>query len=118
MIYDNYENFKHAIDKMIEKYKGKMGCYLSLTGYVRDYDIIDGKKVPSTGMEVPDISKEIEEVLKDAFERFDIMDIMVYHNKGNLKVGDIITSIYVFAKHRKEGFLACQYVIDQLKKYH
>ncbi|AXI25310.1 hypothetical protein CFE53_03800 [Methanofervidicoccus sp. A16] len=117
-VYSNYQEFKDTVERLIDKYKGEMGCYVSITGYVRNYDIVDGKKVPSEGIVVNDMSKEIENILEDALERFDIIDVVVYHNIGCLKVGDIITSIYVFARHRKEAFLACQYIIDEIKKYH
>ena len=117
-VYNNYEEFRDAINRLIEKYKGEMGCYVSITGYVRNYDIICGKKIPSDGMVVDDISKEIRDIVEDALKRFDIIDVVVYHNVGYLKVGDIVTSIYVFGKHRKEAFLACQYIIDEIKKYH
>jgi len=117
-VYSNYQEFKDTVERLIDKYKGEMGCYVSITGYVRNYDIVDGKKVPSEGIVVNDMSKEIENILEDALERFDIIDAVVYHNIGCLKVGDIITSIYVFARHRKEAFLACQYIIDEIKKYH
>jgi molybdopterin synthase catalytic subunit len=33
-----------------------------------------------------------------------------------LKVGDNIVLIVVGAKHRKEAFLACEYLIDSLKE--
>ena len=115
-VYKNYKEFKDTVDGLIEKYRGEMGCYVSITGYVRNYDIVDGKKVPSDGMFVKDISKEIEKIVEDALERFDIIDVIVYLNIGCLKVGDMITSIYVFAKHRKEAFSACQYIIDEIKK--
>ena len=117
-VYNNYREFRDTVDRLIDRYKGDMGCYVSITGYVRNYDIVDGKKVPSEGIVVNDMSKEIENILEDALERFDIIDAVVYHNIGCLKVGDIITSIYVFARHRKEAFLACQYIIDEIKKYH
>ena len=117
-VYKNYGDFRSTVDRLIEKYRGDMGCYVSITGYVRNYDTVDGKKIPSEGMVVDDISKKIEDIVENTLERFDIIDVVVYLNIGNLKVGDIITSIYVFARHRKEAFSACQYVIDEIKKYH
>ena len=117
-VYNNYKEFREVVDRLIERYKGEMGCYVSITGYVRNYDVVDGKKVLSEGIVVDDISKQIEDIVEDALKRFDIIDVVVYHNTGYLKVGDRVSSIYVFARHRKEAFLACQYIIDEVKRYH
>ena len=118
MISGDYEKFKEKVDELIEKYKGEMGCYVSLTGFVRNYEIKEGEKVPADKMEIPDILDILEDIRKDAIEKFDLLDVAIYHDKGTLKVGDVVSSIYVFARHRKEGFLACEYIIDRIKKYH
>ncbi|HID47177.1 MAG TPA: molybdenum cofactor biosynthesis protein MoaE [Methanothermococcus okinawensis] len=117
-IYNNYEEFRDNIEKLVERYKGEIGCYVSITGYVRDYHLVEGKKIPCKGMVVRDISREIEEIVEDALKRFKVIEVVVYHNRGYLKVGDIISSVYVFARHRKEAFLACEYIIEEIKKYH
>ncbi|WP_292460936.1 molybdenum cofactor biosynthesis protein MoaE [Methanothermococcus sp.] len=118
MIFGDYEKFKEKVDELMEKHKGEMGCYVSFTGFVRNYDIKEGKKVHTDKMEIPDILNILEDIRKDAIEKFDILDVVIYHNKGTLKVGDVVSSIYIFARHRKEGFLACEYIIDNIKKYH
>ena len=114
-VYNNYEEFKNTLERLREKYRGEMGCCASITGYVRNYDLVEGRKVPCEGMFVEDKSREIEGIVEDALKRYPILDVVVYHNIGHLKVGDIITSIYVFARHRREAFLACEYIIDRIK---
>ncbi|AEH07338.1 molybdenum cofactor biosynthesis protein MoaE [Methanothermococcus okinawensis] len=119
MISNNYEKFKGMVDELIEKYKGDMGCHVSFTGFVRNYNIDkEGHKIPTDNMVIPDILDILEDIRKDAIEKFNLLDVAIYHNKGTLKVGDVVSSIYVFARHRKEGFLACEYIIDKIKKYH
>ena len=45
-----------------------------------------------------------------------IDNIAISHRIGKLVVGDINLVVAVAAAHRKEGFAACQYAIDQFKE--
>lgn len=55
---------------------------------------------------------------EEAKNKFDVIDILFYHNTGFLSIGERIASIAVFARHRKEGFEALEYIINEMKKYH
>ncbi|WP_421077804.1 molybdenum cofactor biosynthesis protein MoaE [Methanothermococcus sp. Ax23] len=118
MIFGDYEKFKEKVDELIENNKGEMGCYTSFTGFVRNYEIKEGEKVPADKMEIPDILDKLVDIRKDAIEKFNLLDVIIYHNKGTLGVGEIVSSYYVFARHRKEAFLAMEYIIDEIKRYH
>ena len=119
MITKSYEEFSKKIDEYIEKYKGKFGCIVTFNGFVRDYDLKDGEKVPAKGMQIDeDILEKLKTVVEEAKNKFDVIDILVYHNTGFLNVGERIASIAVFAKHRKEGFEALEFIINEMKKYH
>jgi molybdopterin synthase catalytic subunit len=104
----------------MEKYKGEMGCCASFTGFVRNYDLKEGKKISTDGMSIriDNLESILYEIRKNALKKFDILDVVIYHNSGDLKIGDIISSYYVFSKHRQEAFLAVEYIIYELKKYH
>ncbi|MEO2117772.1 MAG: molybdenum cofactor biosynthesis protein MoaE [Methanocaldococcus sp.] len=119
MIFNNYEEFCKKMDELIKKYKGKFGCIVTFDGFVREYDLKNGEKIPSKGMNIDeDILKKLELIIEDAKNKFEVVDILFYHNTGFLNIGERIASIAVFAKHRKEGFEALEFVISEMKKYH
>ncbi len=107
------------MDELIKKYKGKFGCIVTFDGFVREYDIKDRKKIPSKGMYIDEnILEKVKPIIDEAKCKFDIIEVLFYHNTGFLKIGERISSIAVFAKHRKEGFEALEFIISEMKKYH
>jgi molybdopterin synthase catalytic subunit len=103
-----------SIDEFVRKMKKpEIGAIVSYLGMVRDEDS------EIKGMEIR-VSKgkaeeEVENLKRNALEKFGIEEVEIIHRKGSLKVGDNITLILVGAKHRKEAFRACEYLIDALK---
>jgi len=103
-----------SIDELVRKMKKpEIGAIVSYLGMVRDEDS------EIKGMEIR-VSKgkaeeEVENLKRNALEKFGIEEVEIIHRKGSLKVGDNITLILVGAKHRKEAFRACEYLIDALK---
>ena len=59
---------------------------------------------------------QLEAIVGEAEDRFDVDRVEVVHRYGDLAVGDNIVFIGVSAGHRDEGFEACRYIIDELKK--
>ena len=60
--------------------------------------------------------KKLEELKNRAVSEFNIVDATLIHRISKLKISDNIVLIIVGARHRKEAFLACEYLIDNLKK--
>jgi len=119
MVFKNYTDYLKEKEKLIEKYKGKFGCIVEFHGFVREYDLKESQKIPTTGLNIADtIFEKLENIENEAKERFEILDVLIYHNSGFLKVGEKISSISIFARHREEAFLALNYIINEMKKYH
>lgn len=119
MIFKNYQEFTSQKESLIQKYQGKFGCIVEFSGFVREYDLIEGKEVPSQGMVIgEEVFEKLENIREEAISRYGLIEVILYHNTGNLKVGDRITGICIFAKHRNEAFLALEYIISEIKKYH
>ena len=57
--------------------------------------------------------RDIERELK---EKFDIMDVILYHSVGKLKDGELLAGVVVSSVHREDGFVACRYGIDRIKE--
>ena len=60
--------------------------------------------------------KEIHKIASEAMERWPVRRIAIHHRTGNLAVGEASVVIAVATPHRKESFLACQFIIDTLKE--
>jgi molybdopterin synthase catalytic subunit len=103
-----------SIDELVKRMKkSEMGAIVSYLGMVRDEDNeIKGMEIDVVS---DDAEKEVENLKRNALEKFDIEDVEIIHRKGSLKVGDNIALILVGAEHRKEAFRACEYLIDELK---
>jgi molybdopterin synthase catalytic subunit len=102
-----------SIDELVRMMKKpEMGAIVSYLGMVRD------ENGEIQGMEIKvsdDAENEIVNLKREALEKFGIEAVEIIHRKGSLKVGDNIALILVGAKHRKEAFRACEYLIDALK---
>lgn len=92
------------------------GGYCSFEGWVRNHH--QGK--PVTSLEYSCYQelalKEGNRIAKSAIERFDIQDIRCQHRIGHLQIGEIAVYIGVSSAHRDAAFLACRYLIDEIKK--
>jgi len=106
-----------SIDEVHDALKGEeVGCIVSFVGTVRG--ISEGQKVQRLEVEVYEemAVTELEEIRRRAIELFKVQDIDIIHRVGALAVSDNIVLISVSARHRKEAFDACSFVIDELKR--
>lgn len=60
--------------------------------------------------------KMMEQIGREAQEKFDIRNIAITHRIGDVKVEEASVVIAVSASHRKAAFQACEYAIDTLKE--
>ncbi len=60
--------------------------------------------------------KEIDKIIKKAKRKFKVREIIVKHRTGRVKLGEIAFFVAVLSAHRKEGFSAIQFIIDEIKK--
>lgn len=59
---------------------------------------------------------EMEKISKEALEKYQIQDVCIFHRIGFVKHGEIAMVVKVISKHRKEGFEAIIYIVDEIKK--
>ena len=59
--------------------------------------------------------KEINKIVEQVKQRWQINGIAIHHRVGSLEIGDIPVVIAVSTPHRQQGFEACQFAIDTLK---
>jgi len=119
MIVKTLEDYEKEKERVFSELKGKVGCVLEFHGYVREYSLKNGKKYEVKSLFISEsIIFHLEEVLKKAKERFDILVVIAYHNTGELKIGEKISSIAVFSSHRDEAYQALEFIVSEIKKFH
>jgi molybdopterin synthase catalytic subunit len=92
-----------------------VGAVCSFIGTVRDRN--DGSAVNAMELEhYPGMTeKAIEQMIEEAFRRFDIRGARVIHRVGPLQVQEQIVLVVVSSAHRGESFQACEFLMDYLK---
>ncbi len=91
------------------------GGYTSFEGWVRNHN--EGHSVRRLEYEAfePLAVKEAERIMAEAVGRFSVEHIACVHRVGDLAIGDLAVWVGASARHRHEAFLACRYVIDEVK---
>ncbi len=91
------------------------GSIVSYFGYVRGE--VDGKIVSNMLCKKREDSVKIMEKIENEIrEKFPVIDVILYHSLGDLKVGELVAAVIVSSVHRAEGFEACRYSIDKIKE--
>ena len=91
------------------------GGVASFVGLVRNKN--DGAAVSRMTLEhYPGMTeKSLAKIAAAARERFHLVDVIVVHRVGELKVGDRIVLCLTSAEHRSDPFAGCEYIMDWLK---
>lgn len=93
----------------------RAGAYAGFEGWIRNEN--DGRQVLRLEYESyePLALSEGEKVIAEARARFPVLGAMCVHRSGLLELGECAVWVGVSAPHRDEAFLACRYIIDQVK---
>ncbi|KJE49986.1 MULTISPECIES: molybdenum cofactor biosynthesis protein MoaE [Acidiplasma] len=60
--------------------------------------------------------KSINKIIDDAKKMYDINKVCVIQRKGYVRLNEISIGIGVSSFHRKDAFMACEYIIDKIKE--
>lgn len=104
-------------DQVIGKVRNiRSGCVVTYVGLIREHS--QGKPVLSVTYKDSkgNANRGLEEIADEARKKWQVEGIAISHRTGQLKVGEINLVVAVAAAHRREGFAACQYIIDQFKR--
>jgi len=93
----------------------RAGGFASFEGWVRNHN--EGREVGRLEYEAyPAVAeKEGNRIVTEAIERFGITAAHCVHRVGDLRIGDLAVWVGVSAEHRGEAFVACRYIIDEIK---
>ena len=117
MIKIQKKNFN--IDKEINYIKSQhsqIGAVSTFIGYVRNQN--NNKKVSYINLEVYEkmAYKSLENICFKAKNKWNLIDAIIIHRFGKLKVNEKIVLIATFSIHRKDGANACNFIMNYLKK--
>jgi molybdopterin synthase catalytic subunit len=92
--------------------RGGTACFI---GTVRNHD--GGREVTRLEYSAyqPMVEAECERIVSEAESRWDVA-IALQHRVGGLSIGDTAVAIAAAGAHRDEAFLACRYVIEEVKR--
>jgi molybdopterin synthase catalytic subunit len=91
------------------------GAVVIFEGRVRNHS--QGRKTLHLEYEAyePMAVRKLEEIGREAKEKFGVAHIGIIHRVGRLEIGDTSVAIIVTSAHRRTAFEACHYAIDRLK---
>jgi len=94
---------------------GKFGATSIFVGTMRDFN--EGAEVKAMTLEhYPEMTqKHLEDISKEATQKWDILDTLIIHRYGEIQPTDTIVLLAVWSAHRAESFSACRYLIEELK---
>ena len=92
-----------------------IGAVATFLGVVRDMN--EGDRVSGMTLEhYPGMTERaLEDIIREARDRWDVSDILIVHRVGPLRPLDQIVLVVVSSAHRGEAFSACEFVMDYLK---
>lgn len=93
------------------------GASCTFYGRVRE-DIVEEKKVKGIDYSC---NEEMglavaNKILSETKEKFNTDSLTILHSKGNVPAGDVCFFVHCSTKHRKESFMACEYLVERIKK--
>jgi MoaE-MoaD fusion protein len=96
--------------------RGEDGAALLFEGVVRNQT--RGRKTLYLDYEAYEemALKEMESLVEQALEKFQIRDVALIHRLGRLEIGEASVLIAVASAHRTAAFEACRWLIDTLKR--
>ncbi len=59
--------------------------------------------------------KIFEAIREQAFEKFDMVCMHIYHSLGKVNVGEVSLFVFVSCKHRAESFEALEWIVEEIK---
>jgi len=93
----------------------RAGAFAAFEGWVRDHN--DGRPVHGLRYEayVELAEAEGERIVREALEKFGILEACAVHRVGDLAIGELAVWVGASAAHRGAAFDACRWIIDEVK---
>ena len=108
-------NIDNEIDFIKSKYPN-VGAVSTFVGFVRNLN--NQQTVNAISLEVYKkmAYKTLEDICLNVQEKWSLIDTLIIHRYGKLKTNEKIVLVATFSIHRKEGYEACNFIMDHLKQ--
>ena len=107
------------IANAIAKHSGKtdIGAHAIFLGQVRKDISGGGKVVQEIVYSAHEAMAEsaFHEIREEAFAKYDMVCMHIYHSLGAVKTGEISLFVFVSCRHRAASFKALEEIVDQIK---
>jgi molybdopterin synthase catalytic subunit len=107
------------IGEAIAKHQSKtqIGAHELFLGQVRA-DVIEGKSVRAIDYSAYEAMahQKFHDIREQAFEKFSISCLHIYHSLGEVAVGELCLFVMVSAPHRREVFEALHFIVEEIKQ--
>ena len=107
------------IAEAIAKHSTKMniGAHSLFLGQVRNDKIEEQEVAAIEYTTYPEMAEEkMYEIREEAFSKYSIICLHIYHSLGRVKAGEINLFVFVSSVHRKEAIKACEEIVERIKK--
>lgn len=96
--------------------KTEIGANAIFLGQVRN-DIKNNTEVSSIEYSAHNemAEKIFETIREEAFLKFDMVCMHIYHSIGKVKTGEISLFVFVSCKHREQSFKALEWIVEEIK---
>ncbi|OFZ12532.1 MAG: molybdopterin converting factor [Bacteroidetes bacterium RIFCSPHIGHO2_02_FULL_44_7] len=96
--------------------KTNIGAHQIFLGQVRK-DRIGEKDVQAIEYSAHEemANKEFHAIREEAFEKFDLTCMHIYHSIGTVQVGEICLFVFVSSAHRKSAQVAIEFLVEAIK---
>jgi len=106
------------IGESIAKHSNKdnIGAHSIFLGQVRADEKVGGKVVSIFYEAYEEMAeKKIHEIREDAFAKFDLICMHIYHSLGTVNTGEMSLFIFTSSAHRLAAAEACSYIVERIK---
>ena len=92
------------------------GAVIDFWGVVRPTE--DGREIEGIDYDAHHEMAEhqLKRIAEQAAERFELKRVIIHHRTGFIAAGEASLFLRVASSHRREGFQASQWIVDELKK--
>ncbi|NPA47030.1 MAG: molybdenum cofactor biosynthesis protein MoaE [Thermococci archaeon] len=92
------------------------GGYVIFLGKVRDDG--DNRRVLKLIYESYDemALREMRRIREEALKKFPVVDVLIWHRKGEVPVGGATMLVIAAGAHRREAFDACEWIVNEVKR--
>ncbi len=111
--FNAYQEMQSYLDNL--DMAGQYGATASFVGTMRDFN--EDKKVTYMTLEhYPGMTeKHLDAIVREATEKWNLLDVLILHRIGKIKIAEDIVLVATWSAHRKDAFESCRVIMEQLK---